>query len=125
MQRAAAPPPVKPQVRLISAPDIDASLPLIVVPAPQLASEAAEAAMPEPQVCRPPQQFADSRLQGPRVCLPQRVWDQFKAQGVVLQPDGRTLVVGYDQMRQLRPMTCQSMGTNTSAATNWYVACHQ
>jgi len=59
------------------------------------------------------------------VCLPQKVWDRFKAQGLVLQPDGKTLAMGYDQTRLLQPMTCVSMGTNASSATNWFVACRQ
>jgi beta-lactamase regulating signal transducer with metallopeptidase domain len=116
--------PLKPATRLVAAPDIDASLPIIVVPSPQLA-EPAEAAKPETQVCRPPQRLRDSRLMGPQVCLPQRIWDQFRAKGVVLQPDGKTFAMGYEETRLLRPMTCQSMGTNASAATNWFVACHQ
>jgi len=33
--------------------------------------------------------------------------------------------MGYDDTRLLRPMTCQSMGTNASAATNWFIACRQ
>jgi len=116
---------VKPESRLVSAPDIDASIPIIVVPSPQLAPEPVETAAPEILVCRAPQQFRDSRLLGPQVCLPQRVWDRFKAQGLVLQPDGKTLTMGYDDTRLLRPMTCQSMGTNASAATNWFIACRQ
>jgi hypothetical protein len=123
--RVAAPAPPKPETRLVSAPDIDASVPLIIVPAPQLAVDQAATEKPEAQICRPPQQLRDSRLLGPRVCLPQRVWDRFRAQGVVLQPDGKTLAKGYDETRLLRPMTCQVMGTNASAATNWFIACRQ
>jgi hypothetical protein len=114
--------PLKPATRLIAAPDIDASLPIIVVPSPQLA-EPAEPAKLETQVCRPPQRLRDSRLMGPQVCLPQRIWDQFRAKGVVLQPDDKTFAMGSEEL--LRPMICQSMGTNASAATNWFVACHQ
>jgi len=62
---------------------------------------------------------------GPQVCLPQRVWDQYKKQGLVLLPDGRTLTTNYDEASISHPMTCMSVGTNASAATNWYLACRQ
>jgi hypothetical protein len=117
------PAPPRPETKLVAAPELDTSMPIIVAAAPQLAAEPVDTAKPDPLVCRPPQQLADSRLLGPRVCLPQQQWDQFKARGLVLQPDGRTLAPGYEETRLLRPMTCKSVGTNASAATSWYVIC--
>jgi len=123
--RLAAQAPAQPETRLVAAPEIDASLPIIFVPEPQVTTDPVDTAKPETPVCRAPQQLRDSRLLGPQVCLPQKVWDRFKAQGLVLQPDGKTLAMGYDQTRLLQPMTCVSMGTNASSATNWFVACRQ
>jgi len=117
--------PAHPEARLVAAPGIDASLPIIVVPAPQLASDAVEPAQAETPVCRPPQEMLDSRLMGPQVCLPQREWDRFKSQGLVLLPDGKTLAAGYDRSRWSNPITCISTGTGASTANNWVVLCHQ
>jgi beta-lactamase regulating signal transducer with metallopeptidase domain len=113
--------PAPPEKRLVAAPRIDASQPFVILPTPELAAEPVENTAPERLVCRPPQRMSDSRLMGPQVCLPQRVWDKFKAQGQVLLPDGRTMAISYDE----QPLTCMSVGTNASAATNWYVACRQ
>jgi hypothetical protein len=62
---------------------------------------------------------------GPQVCLPQREWDRFKSQGLVLLPDGKTLAAAYDRSRWSNPITCMSTGTGASTANNWVVLCHQ
>jgi len=123
-------PAPRPVQRLVAAPDLDTSLPIFILALPQLESQirpkspiAASAA--DAIVCRPPQQLPDSRLRGPEVCLPMMKWDRLRAHGQHLMPDGKTVAAGYDETRLLRPMTCRSVGTNTSAATNWYVDCHQ
>jgi hypothetical protein len=125
MNRIVAKSPAPPEKRLVAAPQIDASQPFVILPTPELAAEPAEDNAPEPVVCRPPQRMPDSRLMGPQVCLPQREWDQYKKQGLVLLPDGRTLTTNYDEASISHPMTCMSVGTNASAATNWYLACRQ
>ena len=117
--------PAPPEKRQVTAPQIDVIQPFVILPTPELAAEPVADTAPEPLVCRPPQRLPDSRLMGPQVCLAQRVWDQYKAQGKILLPDGRTLAASYDEAQTQRPMTCISMGTNASAATNWYVACRQ
>jgi hypothetical protein len=63
----------------LTAPTIEPGVPVIVVPMPQLAPQtppqpdASEGttADSEALVCRPPQNLPDSRLMGPKVCLPQ------------------------------------------------------
>jgi hypothetical protein len=107
---------------MLTAPAIEARVPLIIVPMPQLASEAA----PQPDasestirsealVCRPPQNLPDSRLMGPRVCLPQEKWDWMKSKGLQLMPDGRTLAGLHDGARVQVPFFCQvPSGTATT-----------
>ena len=64
---------------------------------------AAKAAVPQPAhsgqaqdadaiVCRPPQQLPGQRLYGPRVCKPQRQWDDLHRQGMDVGPDGESVV---------------------------------
>jgi len=117
--------PPHPEARLVAAPGIESGLRVIVVPAPQLASDAVEPAQAETTICRPPQEMPDSRLMGPQVCLPQRVWDRYKSQGLLLLPDGKTLSATYDRSRWSNPITCMSTGTGASTANNWVVLCHQ
>jgi hypothetical protein len=117
--------PARPEMRAVAAPDIDASMPVIVVPSPQLAADMAETATAEAPVCRPPQHLPDSRLMGPQVCLPQQEWDRFKSQGWVLLPDGKTLAAGFDRSHWSTPMTCVSIANGASTASSWPVLCHQ
>ena len=42
--------------------------------------------------CRPPQQLPGQRLYGPRVCKPQRQWDDLHRQGMDIGPDGESVV---------------------------------
>ncbi|HUO02671.1 MAG TPA: hypothetical protein VMU31_07825 [Rhizomicrobium sp.] len=44
--------------------------------------------------CRPPQQRADSRMMGPKVCLPMKRWNDLRAQGLDVGADGTTIVQG-------------------------------
>jgi len=116
--------PVQVPERFVAAPAIDVSMPMIVIPAPQLAAEPAEIidAKSEALVCRPPQRLPTSRLQGPQVCLPQQQWDRLKTQGLVLMPDGHTLAASSDMPH---PILCESVLIGASSAINVNVACHQ
>jgi hypothetical protein len=42
--------------------------------------------------CRPPQQLQGQRIYGPRVCKPQRQWDDLHRQGLDVGPDGESVV---------------------------------
>jgi hypothetical protein len=116
--------PIRAPQHLVSAPVIDTSMPMIVIPAPQLAAEPAEIASgkTETPVCRPPQHLPSSRLLGPQICLPQQEWDRLKAAGLLLMPDGRTVTASYGMSH---PMTCASGVAGASTAINWNMACHQ
>ena len=43
---------------------------------------------------------------GPEICLSQSEWDQIKARGLVLMPDGQTLTTDYDKERAKRVGSC-------------------
>jgi beta-lactamase regulating signal transducer with metallopeptidase domain len=47
---------------------------------------------PESITCRTPQLLPGSRLRGPAVCQPNKVWAQFAANHQVVLPDGKTVV---------------------------------
>ena len=51
--------------------------------------------------CRPPLPQSDSRLLGPKTCLPQREWDRLHAEGQDVGADG-TSVVASEKYRTLR-----------------------
>jgi hypothetical protein len=38
--------------------------------------------------CRPPQHRTDSLLMGPKVCMTNRQWDELRANGFEIAPDG-------------------------------------
>ena len=42
--------------------------------------------------CRPPMPQTDSRLLGPKTCLPQREWDRLHAEGLDVGADGKSVV---------------------------------
>ena len=74
---------------------------LILLPYPALAQVQAtvSAAPPSPGAndpdtiyCRPPQQLPGQRLYGPKVCKPQREWDDLHRQGLDLGADGESVV---------------------------------
>jgi hypothetical protein len=109
----------------LAPPAIEVSMPLIVIAAPQLdADPQASAGDPEIKVCRPPQSLPDSRLMGPPVCLPQRVWDQIRQQNLVLMPDGQTLVASFEKERTLKARICMYAGSAAaSTLTNLAINC--
>jgi beta-lactamase regulating signal transducer with metallopeptidase domain len=109
-----------PQATLV-APTIDTRAPMIIVPTPQLETETV-AAQSENRVCRPPQQLANSRLMGPEVCLSQKAWDRIKEQGLLLMPDGRTLVA--TNVNEIPPRCSYAGGSSASSPGNWAVACY-
>lgn len=115
------------QPRLVSAPAIDASLPMIVLPAPQLAAEPIAGAKDEIPVCRPPQTLPGSHLAGPQVCLPQKEWDRLKAQGLVLMPDGHSLARSYEKRGPNDPVGCKNiivrMGSASTALSTLNLTC--
>jgi hypothetical protein len=113
------PDPVQVQKRFVTAPAIDASMPVIVLPTPRLAAEAAEIsdATSEALVCRPPQHLPSSHLMGPQVCLPQRDWDRFQAQGLELMPDGRTLSASFNKASHSE-IGCKNTASRVSGASN-------
>lgn len=121
------PAPVTPPQRLVAAPAIDASLPVIVLPTAQLAAEPAEiaGAPHEAPVCRQPESLPGSHLAGPEVCLPQAEWDRLKAQGLLLMPDGHTVALSYGKTSLSHPLTCTASVAGTSTANNWNVTCRQ
>jgi len=51
--------------------------------------------------CRPPLPQTDSRLLGPKTCLPQREWDRLHAEGLDVSADGKS-VVASEKYRTLR-----------------------
>ena len=51
--------------------------------------------------CRPPLPQSDSRLLGPKTCLPQREWDRLHAEGLDVGADGKS-VVASEKYRTLR-----------------------
>jgi hypothetical protein len=118
---------------LVAAPKIDASAPVITVSVPQIAMESnPPATRPQPDagdadltICRPPQELVGSRLMGPEVCLPQREWVRIKRQGLLLLPDGRTMIAEYQKERILHPRTCTPSQFSATSAGAWTVSCVQ
>lgn len=47
-------------------------------------------------VCRPPQQLPGRRTYGPKVCKPQRQWDDLHKQGLDIGPDGQSVVASEE-----------------------------
>lgn len=140
MPPSALPVPVAPKPRpdvrpattphriMVAAPAIDARMPVIIVAEPQLpAAETAQAApAEEAPICRAPQPLAGSRLLGPQVCLPRQEWEQMKAKGLMLMPDGRTVAENYEKANARNPVNCKSFGLGAgSALANWTVGCSQ
>src|SRR4051812_30416406 len=72
--------------------------------------------------CRPPQLIAGSRLRGPQVCRPNRVWAQYLRDGMDVAPDGI-----HDMPRsKAKSLTCQTVGGgggNTGMAQNGATVC--
>jgi hypothetical protein len=71
----------------------------IVPTLPSLTTGEKSADDPDAAYCRPPQHLTDSRLMGPKVCMPNRQWHALHAQGLDISPDGKTTVssqIGID-----------------------------
>jgi hypothetical protein len=106
----------------LTAPSIETNIPIIIVPAlPDLAPPAPQVpaqmnVSESAPVCRPPQPLPDSRLMGPKVCMPQKQWDQLKARGLLLLPDGRTVAGIHDGARAQSPFFC-SVPAGTATTT--------
>lgn len=62
------------------------------VAAPILPNLNAQADQADAIYCRPPQQLPGQRLYGPKVCKPQRQWDDLHRQGMDIGPDGESVV---------------------------------
>jgi hypothetical protein len=60
----------------------------LVVSPPSLPGQAQDG---DAIVCRPPQQLPGQRLFGPKVCKPQREWDDLHRQGLDIGPDGQSV----------------------------------
>ena len=120
VMRAAALPPL--HRNALTAPSIETNIPIIIVPAlPDLAPPAPQVpaqmnVSESAPVCRPPQPLPDSRLMGPKVCMPQEQWDQLKARGLLLLPDGRTVAGIHDGARAQSPFFC-SVPAGTATTT--------
>jgi hypothetical protein len=56
--------------------------------------------------CRPPQALPGQRLFGPKVCKPQRQWDDLHRQGLDIGPDGESVV----ESEKYRTFHCSSAG---------------
>jgi beta-lactamase regulating signal transducer with metallopeptidase domain len=105
-----------PPASLVAAPAIQVDSPMIILPEPRIEADTPTSSTDatEALVCRRAQQLPDSQLMGPRVCLSKKTWDLYEAKGLVLMPDGETLVARYNQTR--RPILCLSMVSTASNA---------
>lgn len=59
---------------------------------------------PDAITCRPLQQLPGQRLYGPKVCKPQRQWDDLHRQGLDIGPDGQSVV----ESEKYRTFHCNS-----------------
>ena len=57
-------------------------------------------------ICRLPQELPGQRLSGPRVCKPQRQWDELHRQGLDIGPDCQGVV----ESEKYRTFHCSSTG---------------
>jgi len=112
-----------PPTSLVAAPTIRADMPMIILPEPELEADTTRSSTEatDTLVCRPAQRLPDSQFMGPRVCLSKQTWDRYSAEGLVLMPDGRTLVGSYDRTRP--PMQCISVGTGASQTAKFIPIC--
>ncbi len=107
--RAVRPVIIAPAPRQIAPAHVDTDVGVIVNVPPSFTAEAtAEPAntTEEHVVCRRPENLPGTHLPGPAVCVPQSTWDKWKGQGVVLAPDGRTLVGAYEERRSIDAPGC-------------------
>ena len=64
----------------------------IAQPSLNVQTDQGSGADPNAVYCRTPQQLPGQRLYGPRVCKPQREWDDLHQQGMDIGPDGVSVV---------------------------------
>ncbi len=107
-------PELPPAATIVAAPTIHADMPIIILPEPQLKADSSQSnsAETDAPVCRPPQRLPNSQFMGPQVCLSKQTWDRYKARGLVLMPDGRTLEASYTHTT---PMHCSVAGGGASS----------
>ena len=112
-----------PPTALVAAPTIRADIAMIILPETRIEMDSAQSSTDatEALVCRRPQRLPNSQLMGPQTCLPQRTWDEYRAKGLVLMPDGRTLAAAYNQTRA--PILCLSMTSTASYAATLIPSC--
>ena len=79
-----------------------AFLVLLLMATPALAQE-------DPVICRPGQAQTESRLPGPKVCMPKSQWDNLKKQGLDMSADGRGTVAS-EKARNLNRAACNGSG---------------
>lgn len=63
-------------------------------PAAGQAPQGANATGDDAIYCRPPQERADSRLKGPKVCMTVKKWNDLRRQGLDVSADGNSIVQG-------------------------------
>lgn len=76
------------------------SLPSLVLAQAQTSGETGQATQEgsggdDAIYCRPPQQRADSRMMGPKVCMTVRKWNELHAKGLDVSADGQSTVQMY------------------------------
>jgi hypothetical protein len=122
-QRAASENSIKVHQAALTAPAINATASMIIIPTPELETEPSTGE-PEKKVCRPPQQLANSRLMGPQICLSQHEWDRIDKQGLLLMPDGRTLAANLEKQTALKSPRCYYPGGGASSFGVNAMACY-
>ncbi|HEU0160976.1 MAG TPA: hypothetical protein VFQ69_01095 [Rhizomicrobium sp.] len=79
------------------------------VPLVLLLAAAPAAAQEDPVICRPGQAQTESRLPGPKVCMPKSQWDNLKKQGLDMSADGKGTVAS-EKSRSLSRAACNGSG---------------
>jgi hypothetical protein len=64
---------------------------------------------PDAITCRTPQPLPGSRLPGPKVCQPNRVWALLRANGTDLAPDGKSIVATAEITGASASRLCQAV----------------
>jgi hypothetical protein len=82
---------------------------------------------PDAVSCRPPQILPGTRRRGPEVCKTNRVWAQYRKDGMDVAADG-IHDVASEKWRSTNPMACRAAtaggsGTSTANQTNFSMIC--
>jgi beta-lactamase regulating signal transducer with metallopeptidase domain len=126
----AASPIIAPSPHQIAPVHVDTDVGVIVNTPPSLAADTtAEPAntAEEHMVCRRPENLPGTHLPGPTVCLPQSTWDRWKRQGMVLTPDGRSVVGAYEKRRSIDAPGCPAptmVGGATTGMGSLFSICY-